>query len=119
VAHEVLDAALGEELVALALAALVDSVIRRPRVRNAVSRRRCWRTSYSKSSVSKTSASGRNEIVVPGPVGRLALAIGPCGRAADVLLAASEAVAVDLRAQGLRQRVDHGHADAVQAAETL
>ena len=41
------------------------SVIFRPRVRNAVSRRRCSRIEKSRSSVSKMSASGRKVIVVP------------------------------------------------------
>src|SRR5436309_315105 len=43
-------------------------VMRSPRVRNAVSRRRCSMTSNSKSSDSKMSASARNVTVVPGVV---------------------------------------------------
>ena len=66
VGDEVLDAALVVEL-GRARPSPRSSVIviRRPRVRNAVSRRRCSSVAYSKSSVSKISASGRKVIVVP------------------------------------------------------
>ena len=71
-------------------------VICRPRVRNAVSRRRCSSVAKSKSSVSKISASGRNVIVVPvsfvgSPFCRSALR-----HAAVVVLRPREAVAPDL-----------------------
>jgi hypothetical protein len=53
--------------------------IRRPRVRNAVSRRRCSSVEKSKSSVSKISASDRNVIVVPVSSVGAPFSIGPCG----------------------------------------
>jgi hypothetical protein len=52
-------------------------VIRRPRVRNAVSRRRCSRIEKSSSSDSKISASGSQLTVVP-----VSLVASPCARSA-------------------------------------
>ena len=95
------------------------SVMRRPRVRNAVSRRRCSSVAKSKSSVSKISASGQEGDRRAGLLGRLALRrAGPAarrGRSPGV----HEAVAPDLDVQVLRERVDDGHADAVEAAGDL
>ena len=95
------------------------SVIRRPRVRNAVSRRRCSSTSKSSSIVSKISASGRKVIVVPVSLVGSPLSSVVLRRAALVLLAPDVAVAADLDVQQLRQRVDDRDADAVQAAGDL
>ena len=94
--------------------------MRRPRVRNAVSRRRCSSVANSKSSVSKISASGRNVIVVPVSLRRRRpSAAAPCGAPRDVVLRPREAVAPDLDVELLRQRVDDRDADAVQAAGDL
>ena len=95
------------------------SVIRRPRVRNAVSRRRCSRIEKSKSSVSKISASGRKVIVVPVSFVGSPLASVVARRAAVVLLRPDVAVAADLDVERLGQRVDDRDADAVQAAGHL
>ena len=95
------------------------SEMRRPRVRNAVSRRRCSSVGNSKSSVSKTSASGRKVMFVPVSLGRLALLQRALRRAALVVLRPDVAVAADLDVELLRQRVDHRDADAVQAAGDL
>ncbi len=94
----------------------------RPRVRNAVSRRRSSSVWKSKSSVSKMSASGRNvtELLGGRAVGeRLALDELGLRRAARVLLREDVAVAADLDVQPLGQGVDDRHADAVQPARDL
>ena len=93
--------------------------MRSPLVRNAVSRSRCSSVAKSKSSVSKTSASGRKVIVVPVSSVASPLAIGALRRAALVGLAPDEAVAADLDVEPLGQRVDDGDADAVEAAGHL
>ena len=81
VADEVLDAALVVELARVLPPSPRSSVIeiRRPRVRNAVSRRRCSSVAYSKCSVSKISSSGRKVIVVPVSSVASPCSIGPCG----------------------------------------
>ena len=53
--------------------------MRSPRVRNAVSRRRCRSVSAENSSSSKISASGRNEIVVPVSFAMPTVSISPVG----------------------------------------
>ena len=93
--------------------------MRRPRVRKAVSRRRCSIVANSKSSDSKISASGRKVIVGAGLVGRLALLERGLRGAADVVLRPHVAVAADLDVEALGERVDDGDADAVQAAGDL
>ena len=95
------------------------SEILRPRVRNAVSRRRCSRIEKSKSRLSKISASGRKLMVVPVSSARLALAQVVLRRAALVLLGPGVAVAADLDVQRLAERIDDRQADAVQAAGHL
>ncbi len=94
----------------------------RPRVRKAVSRRRSSSVEKSKSSASKMSASGRNVTVVPvgAPLASFSpCSSGACGAPRRVLLGEDVAVAADLHAQPLGQRVDDGHADAVQPAGDL
>ena len=91
-------------------------------MRKAVSRRRSSSVWKSKSSVSKMSASGRNVTVVPvaRPCGSCSPLIElACGRPARVLLREHVAVAADLDAQPLGERVDDRDADAVQAARDL
>ena len=95
--------------------------MRRLRVRNAVSRRRCDSVAAENSVSSKTSGSGRNEIVVPdssfvGDADRLHV---PGGLAAGELLAVHLAVAPDLGDEPLGERVHDRHADAVQPAGDL
>jgi hypothetical protein len=53
--------------------------MRRPRVRKAVSRSRCASVVAESSVSSKTSASGRNEMVVPVPFASPTTLISPCG----------------------------------------
>ena len=91
----------------------------RPRVRNAVSRRRCSSVANSKSSVSKISASGQERDRRAGLLGGRALRERALRRAADVVLGQREAVAPDLDVELLRERVDDRDADAVQAAGHL
>ena len=73
----------------------------------------------SYSSSSKISASGRNEIVVPGLLARLALDQVGLWLAALVVLGPDVALALDLEVEALGERVDDRDADAVQAAGDL
>ena len=93
--------------------------MRRPRVRNAISRKRETSVVASNTVSSKISASGRNEIVVPVSFDSPTTCIAPCGHAARELLAVDLAVALDLGDEPLGERVDDGDADAVQAAGDL
>ena len=95
------------------------SEMRRPRVRNAVSRSRCSIVANSKSSVSKISASGRKVIRGAGLAAGGALGERRLRRSARVVLGEREPVAADLDVELLRERVDDGDADAVQAAGDL
>ena len=119
VRDEVADPALVVELDRSPPARSSVSVIRRPRVRNAVSRRRCDSVSVDHSISSKISASGRNEIVVPvscRDADRLHVGVR---HAARELLAVDLPVAVHLGDEPLGERVDDGDADAVEAAGDL
>ncbi len=93
--------------------------MRRPFVRNAISRKRCSSTEPSKSSASKMSRSGKKVIEVPcRSVWRALDEIG-LGDAALVALGPLVAVAVDAQLQPFGQPVDDRHADAVQPARDL
>ena len=94
--------------------------ISRPLLRNAISRSRSISVWARNSVSSKIVASGQNVIVVPcffdgAGLGELVLGLAALG---EVLLPLA-AVAVDLDVEAARQRVDHRHADAVQAAGDL
>ena len=97
------------------------SVMRSPRVRNAVSRRRWTRVCTESSSSSKISASGRNEIVVPvSPAFALPTTSTPvCGTPRANSCRWTAAVAAHLGDEPLRERVDDRDADAVEAAGDL
>src|SRR5579862_8931556 len=92
--------------------------MRRPRVRNAVSRKRCRSVSAEKSSSSKTSASGRNEIVVPVsllmPTGFMSLVGTPRANSWRYTLPSRSTSATSHS-----ERVHDRDTDAVQAARDL
>ena len=96
-----------------------SSVIVTPPFRKASSRSRCASMSKLNSIVSKICASGLNVIFVPRFLRRAGDLEIRRGRAALVALLVDLAVAPDLEIERLRQRVDDGHADAVQAARDL
>ena len=94
--------------------------MRRPRVRNAISRKRESSVVASKTDSSKISASARNEIVVPVPVASPICFHRPLRHAAREALAVRLAVgASTVATQPLGERVHDREADAVQAAGDL
>ena len=90
-----------------------------PPFRNASSRSRCASVSKLKTVVSKISASGLNVTFVPRRLVVPVTSSAPVGCPALVALLIGLAVAPDLEIERLRQRVDDGDADAVQAAGHL